>query len=225
MDYWYEAPLAAFALRSAGPPVEDDRIDSAALVTQPAHDAPFGVREWPVGAARRQGEAMEKVARALTVHWRAGTPLVVADAPYALTLLDRELHRTRGARLTDYLALSSLCVLDPRVLDHHLDRARPVSRSLPELCARYGVPEPDTGTGAGTGSAGDATAALRVVRRLGSGFAPRLSRLSPAELHTLQAVWYAAQAHGPTPWFALGSAGRTVRPAWPLRMEKGRSAG
>lgn len=226
MDFWYEVPLAAFALRSAGPPGEKDRIGSAALVTQLARDTPFGVREWPVGGARRQGETVEEVARALTVHWRAGTPLVVMDAPYGLTLLDRELRRIRGSRLTDYLGLSSVCVLDPRVLDHHLDRALAVSRSLPELCAHYGVPAQEAETErAGPGAVEDAAAALSVVRCLGRSFAPGLSCRSPAELHALQAVWYAAQTRGPTPWFALGGMARAVRPAWPLRMEKGRYIG
>ena len=49
--------------------------------------------------------------------------------------------------------------------------------------------------------------------------AARLERLTPAELHTLQAVWYAAQARGLQTWFARTGTEETVDPAWPLRPD------
>ena len=88
-------------------------------------------------------------------------------------------------------------MLDPRVLDKHLDRYRKGRRTLTDLCAHYGV----TLEGAHDAAA-DALAALDVVRALGRRFATRLERLSPAELHTLQAAWHAAQARGLQAWFA-----------------------
>ncbi|MGX1515109.1 hypothetical protein RKD44_006397 [Streptomyces collinus] len=68
-------------------------------------------------------------------------------------------------------------------------------------------------------AAADAQAALEVVRAVGRRFQARLERLSPAELHTLQAVWHAGQARGLQAWFALNGAEEPVDPAWPLRPD------
>ncbi|MFG3256463.1 3'-5' exonuclease [Streptomyces sp. NPDC048172] len=222
MMFWYEAPLAAFALRSTRTPLsrlpfdaENDRMTAAALVTQLAPGAPTASRGWQVESAPVPAWSVEEQARALAAQESSGTPLVVMNAPYDLTLLDRELRRLRGTRLADHLGRASLCVLDPLVLDKHLDRTRGGRRALPDLCAYYGVPLPPPDGDAESA----ARAGLEVVRALGRHHAPRLSCHSPAELHTLQAVWYGAQARGTAPWFASGRTERQVDPAWPLRPE------
>ena len=56
------------------------------------------------------------------------------NAPFDLTLLDRELRRHRAASLSHYLGQNPLRVLDPRVLDKHLDRYRKGRRRRP-TCA------------------------------------------------------------------------------------------
>ena len=48
-------------------------------------------------------------------------------------------------------------------------------------------------------------------------FAARLERLSPAELHALQAGWHAAQARGLQAWFARSGAAEVVDTSWPVR--------
>jgi DNA polymerase-3 subunit epsilon len=68
-------------------------------------------------------------------------------------------------------------------------------------------------------AAADAVAALDVVRALGRRFATRLERLSPAELHALQATWHAAQARGLQAWFARSGSEEIVSTEWPLRPE------
>jgi DNA polymerase-3 subunit epsilon len=143
-----------------------------------------------------------------------GRPLVVMNAPFDLTLLDRELRRHRASSLARWFEATPLLVLDPRVLDKHLDRYRKGRRTLSDLCAQYGV----VLDGAHDASA-DALAALEVVRAVGRRFASRLERLSPAELHTLQAVWHAAQARGLQAWFARNGTEEAVDPAWPLRPD------
>lgn len=107
-----------------------------------------------------------------------------------------------------------LRVLDPRVLDKHLDRYRKGRRTLTDLCAHYGV----VLEGAHDAAA-DALASMDVVRAVGRRFPARLERLSPAELHTLQAVWHAAQARGLQAWFARSGSEEAVDPAWPLRPD------
>ncbi|MER5177818.1 3'-5' exonuclease [Streptomyces sp. NPDC002896] len=236
MTCWYEGPLVAFDTETTGVDVETDRIVSAAVVVQDAAGLRARVTRWlvnpgvPVPEAataihgltedhlQRNGRwpapVMEEVARTLAEHVAAGRPLVVMNAPFDLTILDRELRRHRASSLSHYLESSPLCVLDPRVLDKHLDRYRKGRRTLTDLCEHYGVV-----LDGAHDAAADALAALDVVRAIGRRFAARLERLSPAELHTLQAVWHAAQARGLQAWFARSGSQEAVDPAWPLRPE------
>lgn len=236
MPCWFDGPLAAFDTETTGVDVEHDRIVSAALVTQSQEGALPVATRWlvnpgvpvPEGATaihgltdahlQRHGRwpapVMEEVARGLAGHVARGVPLVVMNAPFDLTLLDRELRRHRASSLDRYLGGAPLWVLDPWVLDKHLDRYRKGRRTLSDLCAQYGVEL----TGAHDAAA-DATAALEVVRAVGRRFASRLERLSVAELHTRQAVWHAAQARGLQAWFARNGSEEECDPAWPLRPE------
>ncbi|MGQ4486939.1 3'-5' exonuclease [Streptomyces sp. 372A] len=236
MTHWYEGPLAAFDTETTGVDVEEDRIVSAALVVQDRADGPVRVTRWlvnpgvpvPPGATEIHGltddhlqrngrwpaPAVEEMARALAEQRAAGRPLVVMNAPFDLTLLDRELKRHRASSLGAYLEGSPLCVLDPRVLDKHLDRYRKGRRTLTDLCELYGVL-----LDGAHDAAADAAASLELVRAVGRRFSARLERLSPAELHTLQAVWHAAQARGLQAWFARSGTPETVDPSWPLRPE------
>jgi DNA polymerase-3 subunit epsilon len=155
----------------------------------------------------------DEIARALAESARAGRPLVVMNAPYDLTLLDRELRRHRGLPLDAYTAGHPLLVLDPWVLDKHLDRYRKGRRTLTDLCVQYGVV-----LDAAHDAAADATAALRLAREIGRRHGTRLGGLTTAELHLRQAVWHAAQARGLEQWFARsGTAADPVNPAWPMR--------
>ncbi|MFE2986376.1 3'-5' exonuclease [Streptomyces sp. NPDC059262] len=236
MTCWYEGPLAAFDTETTGVDVESDRIVSAAIVVQDAAGSRPRVSRWlvnpgvpvPAGATEVHGltdehlqrngrwpaPVMEEIARLLGEQAAAGRPLVVMNAPFDLTLLDRELRRHRASALGRYMESSPLCVLDPRVLDKHLDRYRKGRRTLTDLCAHYEVELEGAHD-----AAADAQASLDVVRAVGRRFASRLERLSPAELHTLQAVWHAAQARGLQAWFARSGNPETVDPAWPMRTE------
>ncbi len=236
MTYWYEGPLAAFDTETTGVDVETDRIVSASVVVQDGPGSRPRISRWlvnpgvPVPASatavhgltddhlQRNGRwpspVVEEIARALAEQASAGRPLVIMNAPFDLTMLDRELRRHRASSLDRWFESTPLLVLDPRVLDKHLDRYRKGRRTLTDLCAHYGV----TLDGAHDAAA-DALASLEVVRAVGRRFAARLERLSPAELHTLQAVWHAAQARGLQAWFAKSGSEEAVDPAWPLRPE------
>ncbi|MFD8521953.1 3'-5' exonuclease [Streptomyces capillispiralis] len=234
MACWYEGPLAAFDTETTGVDVEADRIVSAAVVVQDAPGARPRITRWlvnpgvPVPAAatevhglteehlHRNGRwpapVMYEVAQVLAEQAAVGRPVVVMNAPFDLTLLDRELRRHRASLLDRWFERSPLLVLDPWVLDKHLDRYRKGRRTLTDLCAHYGVALEDAHD-----AGADAVAALEVTRAVGRRFASRLERLSPGELHTLQAVWHAAQARGLQAWFARNGAEEVVDPAWPLR--------
>ncbi|MDQ1039934.1 DNA polymerase-3 subunit epsilon [Streptomyces sp. V3I8] len=236
MTCWYEGPLAAFDTETTGVDVETDRIVSAAVVVQDAPGSRPRVRRWlvnpgvpvPEGATavhgltddhlRRNGRwpspVMDEIVRELAEQSAAGRPLVVMNAPFDLTLLDRELRRHRASSLDHWFESVPLHVLDPRVLDKYLDRYRKGRRTLTDLCAHYEVE-----LRGAHDAAADALASLEVVRAVGRRFALRLERLSAAELHTLQAVWHAAQARGLQAWFARSGVEESVDPAWPLRPE------
>ncbi|GHA80257.1 3'-5' exonuclease [Streptomyces termitum] len=234
--HWYEGPLAAFDTETTGVDVEEDRIVSAALVVQDAAGARPRVTRWLVNPGISVPEAatavhgltddhlqrngrwpspvMEELGRSLAEQNAAGRPLVVMNAPFDLTILDRELRRHRASTLGRYLEHTALCVLDPRVLDKHLDRYRKGRRTLTDLCAHYEVE-----LAGAHDAAADATAALEVVRAVGRRFASRLERLTPGELHGLQEAWHAAQARGLQAWFARQGTPETVDPSWPVRPE------
>ncbi|MEV6027462.1 3'-5' exonuclease [Streptomyces sp. NPDC052036] len=236
MACWYEGPLAAFDTETTGVDVETDRIVSAAVVVQDAPGTRPRVCRWlvnpgvPVPAEatavhglteehlQRNGRwpspVMEEIARELGEQAALGRPLVVMNAPFDLTLLDRELRRHRASSLDRWFASQPLCVLDPRVLDKHLDRYRKGRRTLTDLSAHYGV-----ALEGAHDAAADALAALEVVRALGRRYAARLERLTPVELHTLQTGWHAAQARGLQAWFARSGSEEVVDTAWPLRPE------
>ncbi|MFJ1705191.1 3'-5' exonuclease [Kitasatospora sp. NPDC088346] len=232
--HWYEGPLASFDTETTGVDVESDRIVSAALVLQPAPGLPARTTSWladpgvpiPDGARAVHGISDEhvrahgrparavvgEIARALAEQAAAGVPVVVMNAPYDLTLLDRELRRHRGGSLADSLAGTELLVLDPWVLDKHVDRYRKGRRTLTDLCAHYDV------SLVGAHDAGvDAAAALQLVRALGSRHPERLGAVTPGELHLRQAVWHAAQARGLQRWFDRSGTPERVDFSWPLR--------
>ncbi|AEW97657.1 MULTISPECIES: exonuclease domain-containing protein [Streptomycetaceae] len=242
MPSWFDGPLAAFDTETTGVDVERDRIVTAALVVQERPGATPWSRRWlispgvPVPEAATAvhglsdgyvarhgvppGPAVEAIARALAGGPGAGLPLVVMNAPFDLTLLDRELHRHRGTGLDGYWSQEPLCVLDPRVLDKHADRYRKGRRTLSDLCAHYDVALTDAHD-----AAADALAALEVTRAIGRRFADGgVGGMTPAELHVRQALWHAAQARGLQAWFARNGSPERCDPAWPLRPRLPRAA-
>ncbi|MFE0465105.1 3'-5' exonuclease [Kitasatospora sp. NPDC058965] len=232
--HWYRGPFASFDTETTGVDVEQDRIVSAALVLQSAPGAEPTRLSWladpgvpiPEGARAVHGITDERVraegrppalvtaeiAAALAAQARAGVPLVVMNAPYDLTLLDRELRRHRDSSLDAFLAGAELLVVDPRVLDKHVDRYRKGRRTLTDLCAHYGVVL-DGAHDAGA----DAWAALQLVRVLGERYQGTLGAFSPAELHLRQRTWHAAQARGLQEWFDRSGTPERVDRSWPLR--------
>lgn len=131
MTCWYEGPLAAFDTETTGVDVETDRIVSAAVVVQDAAGSRPRVTRWlvnpgvpvPAGATavhgltdehlQRNGRwpspVMDEIARVLGEQAAAGRPLVVMNAPFDLTLLDRELRRHRATNLDRWFSSAAAC--------------------------------------------------------------------------------------------------------------------
>ena len=112
-----------------------------------------------------------------------GVPLVVYNAPYDLTLLDRECRRYGIDPLT-----TAAPVIDPLVLDKVVDKYRKGKRTLEVTAALYGV-QLDGAHDSGA----DAIAAGRVALALGALYPQQLD-VPLADLHQGQVTWYAEQA-------------------------------
>ena len=169
---WHRGRLACFDLETTGVDVETARIVTACValvgggrptevvrwlvaVDEPIPAAATAVHGVTTERARREGcglrEALIGILAALVE-----APVVVAmNAPYDLTVLDRELRRVELPRV-------EICpVVDPLVLDRFVDPFRSGKRNLAALCAHYGVPH-----GGAHDAGSDALAAGRVVWRL-----------------------------------------------------------
>ncbi len=159
-------------------------------------------------------------------------PLAIMNAPYDLTLLDRECRRVLGHGMFEHMdeAEGELVyenwlgvVLDPFVIDKHVYRFRKGSRILTALAEHYGVPFEGTAHGA----AGDAITAGRIVQRMtfppGHRFAGErvLERMTSLDdLHAAQKKWKREQSQSFVEYLIAkgnGDEAALVDASWPIR--------
>lgn len=138
-----------------------------------------------------------------------GIPIAAMNAPYDLTVLDRELWRHGWPSLALKAGTEPLA-LDPMVLDRHVDQGRPGRRTLTDLCTHYGVPHT-----APHEAAADALAALRVVDAIARQH-PAIAELPLPELHKRQRVWARAQAGERAARYAREGRNEPVNGQWPM---------
>ncbi|MEU0136257.1 3'-5' exonuclease [Streptomyces sp. NPDC006296] len=230
---WISGPLLAFDLETTGTDVETDRIVTAAVVRLEADGSVSAERTWlldpgvaiPEQAsaihgistrrAREQGmpaaTAVEEITRAVTEGLRSGTPLVVMNARYDLSLLDRECRRHAVESVSERLGGTPSPVIDPLVIDKHVDRYRKGKRALHALCAHYGVRLDDAHD-----ARADALAAARVVRSMGQAHQP-VGAMALDDLQTLQVRAAAEQSLSLQAYLRrTADPAAVVEPAWPL---------
>ncbi|MEU8681687.1 exonuclease domain-containing protein [Streptomyces sp. NPDC048611] len=230
---WHQELLVSFDLETTGTDVERDRIVTAALLRLegdgraaekltwlldpgvPIPDEAAAIHGISTAYVREHGRppaaAIEEITEALADALRAEIPLVVMNARYDLSLLDRECRRHGLRTLTERLGHAPAPVIDPLVLDKHVDRYRKGKRALQALCAHYGV-RLDGAHEAGA----DAAAAAGVVRRIGEKY-PSVALPSPRALHALQEQAAAEQAASFQEYLRRSGDPRAiVEPAWPL---------
>lgn len=154
---WIDGPAVAFDLETTAPEPELARIVSASVVTfngkretdrsnllaDPGVEIPpEATRKHGITTefARANGQPVESVIiELLGMLGNRGDycPVIAMNARYDLTVLDREARR-HG--LADQIPVGYPgLVLDPLVIDRHIDRYRKGRRDLPALCAHYGV--------------------------------------------------------------------------------------
>ncbi|MFI0776999.1 3'-5' exonuclease [Streptomyces sp. NPDC021212] len=230
---WTSQPLVAFDLETTGTDIETDRIVTAAVVAVDPDGRLPDPRTWlldpgvsiPQQAsaihgistdhAREHGmkaaPAIEEITSAVAQVLNSGTPLVVMNARYDLSLLDRECRRHGIAPLGDWLHGKASPVIDPLVLDKHVDRYRKGSRNLQALCAHYGVTLDDAHN-----AVADAVAAAGAARSMGVKHAS-IGALAPTDLHDLQTRAAAEQAASLQKYLRRTSDPKaTVESAWPV---------
>ncbi|MGW3164789.1 exonuclease domain-containing protein [Streptomyces sp. NPDC001142] len=145
---WHTGRLAGFDLETSGVNVEADRIVTACIVgcgggdpvvsttwlADPGIDIPAeatAVHGISTEKARTDGrpaaEVVEEIVHALAEAVTDGTPIIVMNAPYDLTLLDREARRYGITPLTELVG-NELRVIDPRVMDKAVDQLHAVQQ-------------------------------------------------------------------------------------------------
>lgn len=230
---WHLGRMAGFDLETTGIDVEQDRIVTACVVqcgggqptlsanwlADPGIDIPeqaAAVHGITTEVAREKGRpAAEVVAELLAALGQvitSGIPIVAMNARFDLTMLDREAARY------GLPPLPAGPVVDPLVLDKHVDRYRRGKRTLTALCEHYQVD-----LGAAHTSSADALAACRVAWRIGN-TRPQLASMTLADLHTAQIGWAAEQAADLQAHLRKTKPDAYCAPEWPLIPRQGDGA-
>lgn len=209
--------LVAFDTETTGVNVETDRIVSAALVILDSRGDVAQTSAWlinpgvpiPAGATNVHGitdemvaargmdaaQGIESVATALAA-FTATRPLVVFNAAFDLTLLDREIRRHEVSPFVGDITdgdgwgmwWDPAPVVDPFIIDKALDRYRRGKRTLTALAEHMAIPF----EGQAHGAVADATTAGRIAQRMLSN--SHLSGYNLGALHEAQVRWADEQA-------------------------------
>ena len=229
MPRWYEGPLAGFDLETTGPDPHTARIVQAA-VRNFRGDGQTGnilARDWMVAVeedipaaaqavhgitterARAEGRplvaVLPEIVDALRAAWERGGPVVAYNASFDLTILCLECERAGLPRPE----LGP--VVDPMVLDRHVDRYRRGSRKLVDVAAHYRIAvEKAHDAGA------DALTAMRVAWQIGKRFS-EVGALALPDLHRLQVGWAREQREDLQAYLRrTKDPAAVVDPGWPL---------
>jgi DNA polymerase-3 subunit epsilon len=223
---WNDGPLVAYDCETTGINIESDRIVTAALIdpndqnvtwlADPGIDIPTAasdIHHVTTAHARKHGQkartVVEEISEALAESITQGAALVVMNAPYDLSLLDRECTRHHLPTLEQLLGHPVGPVIDPLVLDRAADKYRKGKRTLEALCGHYDVKLDDAHT-----ADADATAGLDVALRI----AERKPELQvPAwVLHGWQATWHERWAAGYEEYLRRSRPDAVISRSWPL---------
>jgi DNA polymerase III subunit epsilon len=197
---WADGVIAAFDLETTGFDAHHDEIVQAALVrVGSGGDVLPGSwvtivnpgRPIPVEAAAVHGISNERAAREgvtvtdavarilddLEALARAGTPVVIFNAPFDLAFMQMRAERVGRA-------LPGVSVIDPLVCDRALDQYRRGRRTLGSMAEHYGCEAQELHD-----AQNDAVASVAVARAIARAF-PDIASLPVADLHQRQVAWY-----------------------------------
>lgn len=179
--YWFEGPLAALDLEATGVDPSTARIIEVGLflfesdgsstpltdsLVDPGVPIPEKVTELtgisPADVAATGGEPTQILAATrlkIAGLVDAGIPIVVYHATYDWPLLEAELARHGLGPLP---SVPPAVLIDPLVLDRHVDRYRKGKRTLGDVAAQYGIRLDGAHR-----AAGDCAATVGVARKIG----------------------------------------------------------
>lgn len=229
MSLWGDR-LGVFDLETTGVDVDTSRIVSACIAV--LDDAGRVVSRWdwladpgieiPEGASAVHGITTERaraegrpativvaeIAQTLRVLFDSRIPVTVYNAPYDLTLLDRECRRHGLDALDDVMP-----VIDPLVIDKAIDRYRKGKRTLEVTAELYEVLL-DEAHDAGADAIAAGRVALALLRRY-----PDDLDIELADLHGRQEVWHAEQAASFQEYLRSkrGDDSYVADPSWPVK--------
>lgn len=229
----FTGPKSAFDTETTGVDPWEDRIVSAALVLTDADpDTGEYVKrtvtfllnpgiEIPAGATAIHGitdqmveqsgadpaVALASILGFLDARAEAGIPLVVYNAPFDLTMLNAEAERHGLKPLADDFGP----VIDPLIIDKHIDKYRAGSRRLVDVCRMYGVELGDAHN-----AAADAVAALSLAEKFA--LVGDADKIPDAEqLHLLQVLWQEEQRTSYNRYrTSRGEFDKMQGPGWPF---------
>lgn len=244
---WTELPLTGFDLETTGPDPLTARIVSASIIH--IDGSTTQTRNWlldpgveiPAGAAEVHGitteharaegmdylTGLEEIRAELELAWTlAGRAVVIYNGSYDCTVMSAESARLGLSELVPRM------VVDPFVLDRHLDPRRRGSRRLEPTVAHYGLSMGQAHT-----ADADALAATRLAWVLPRRY-PAIAGLTGQELMTLQAEAHQHHGTGLREWMlrkaatlreaaaklltnadGLDERAAGVSGAWPIRLQ------
>jgi DNA polymerase III epsilon subunit-like protein/8-oxo-dGTP pyrophosphatase MutT (NUDIX family) len=222
--------LGVFDLETTGVDVDSSRIVSACVAVLDELGGVVARWDWladpgieiPAGASAVHGITTERaraegrtartvvaeIAQTLRVLFATGVPVVVYNAPYDLSLLDRECRR-HGLEPLE----APGPIIDPLVIDKSVDRYRKGKRTLEVTAALYSVALDDAHD-----AGSDAIAAGRVALALLRTFPDELD-IPLVDLHGRQEIWYAEHAGRFQDYIrsVKGDETYVADTAWPIR--------
>lgn len=223
-----------FDIETTGVDLENDKIVTAAIsivggdIEEFHNDWTIQTKDIPLESVRIHGiseeeamkgqirdEALEQIIGILADEASTGVPLVIFNAVFDLTILDREARRNNIKPLIE--RVPDFLVVDPYIIDRAAVKSRPGRRNLQTLCRHYRVPFKDSDTHSANE---DALAAGRLAWKMGQVFKD-LDGMDLKELHARQIKWARVQAKALEEH--LNTTGRTeiVPSEWPFQKFEG----
>lgn len=194
-----------------------------------------GITDEVAATGKPPAEVLDVLAGEIALAMHRGIPVVCANAPYDLSLIEAECRRHQLPTLTERLPVKDWLVIDVQVLDKHAWTYRRGSRKLTELAKTYAI---DLAESDAHGAEADALTAARIAWRIGQAGNEKvarilcdkpdvvnafgtLARMSLRQLHDAQVGWYKTQATSLKKHFAgKGEKDRaaSVTTDWPVRL-------
>ena len=205
IDVWNDRIVTATIARIDGPNVETLTwlINPGINIPQAATDVHGITTQHAQANGQNPAEAILEITAVLS----DAHPVVAFNASYDCTILTAEAER-HGTRV-DVPA-----VIDPHVIDKHVDPRRRGKRTLTATCEHYGVKQTDAHD-----ATGDALAAARLAWTLTERH-PDLLQVDPTELHQAQIGWRRDQAESLARYFVRQGRPDDVARDWPIQERR-----